>query len=77
MFVICSAVLIVVSLLTPAPDRRKLAGLTFSTVEAKLATVEVAGHAKPAQETAAERRINIAFSILLTATVICLWVYFR
>ena len=38
MFVICSGVLVVVSLLTPAPDRRKLAGLTFATVDDKIDT---------------------------------------
>ncbi|HEY6253391.1 MAG TPA: sodium:solute symporter, partial [Candidatus Angelobacter sp.] len=36
MFVVCSVVLIAVSLATPAPDRKKLAGLTFATVEEKL-----------------------------------------
>jgi hypothetical protein len=32
---------------------------------------------KPAHETAAEHRMNIAFSLLLLATVIGLWIYFR
>src|SRR5207245_8671582 len=41
MFVICSLVLVVVSLMTPAPDRQKLAGLTFATVHLKLETVPV------------------------------------
>src|SRR5205814_9573797 len=36
MFVICSVVLIGVSLMTPAPDRKKLAGLTFATAGAWL-----------------------------------------
>ena len=31
MFVVCSIVLVVVSLMTPAPERSKLAGLTFAT----------------------------------------------
>src|SRR5437867_7237753 len=35
MFVVCAAVLIVVSLVTPAPDRGTLAGLTFATVNDK------------------------------------------
>ena len=43
MFVVCSAVLVVVSLLTPAPDRAKLAGLTFATVDDKLDATAVAG----------------------------------
>src|SRR6201997_1407062 len=36
MFVICSIVLVGVSLITPAPDRKRLAGLTFATVGDKL-----------------------------------------
>src|SRR5436190_19206974 len=36
MFVICCAVLVGVSLMTPAPERRKLAGLTFATVDEKM-----------------------------------------
>jgi len=36
MFVLCSGVLIFVSLMTPAPDRRRLAGLTFATVADKI-----------------------------------------
>src|SRR6201981_492801 len=49
MFAICSFVLGVVSLMTPAPDRRKLAGLTFATVDDKLETTVVSSPArKPA-----------------------------
>src|SRR5437016_9655718 len=36
MFVICCTVLVGVSLITPAPERRKLAGLTFATVDEKM-----------------------------------------
>jgi hypothetical protein len=32
---------------------------------------------KPAHETVAEHRINVGFSVLLLATVIGLWIYFR
>jgi hypothetical protein len=78
MFVICSVVLVGVSLATPVPDRRKLAGLTFATVDDKMDTVVVDARVrKPAHETATEHRINIAFSLLLLATVIGLWIYFR
>jgi SSS family solute:Na+ symporter len=78
MFVVCSAVLIVVSLLTPAPGRHKLAGLTFATVHERLDTVEVSGHrAVSLSETPLERRLNVAFSVLLVAAVIGLWIYFR
>jgi hypothetical protein len=75
-------VLIAVSLATPAPERRKLAGLTFATVGEKLDVSEV-GPAlrqpryKPASETALEHRLNIIFSLLLLSTVVGLWIYFR
>jgi SSS family solute:Na+ symporter len=79
MFVICSIVLVGVSLMTPAPDRKRLAGLTFATVDDKIETVAVGGPPmrKPAKETPAEHAINIAFSLVLLATVIGLWIYFR
>jgi hypothetical protein len=32
---------------------------------------------KPAHETPAEHAINVVFSLLLLATVIGLWIYFR
>src|SRR5262252_2931921 len=79
MFVVCSIVLVGVSLMTPAPDRKKLAGLTFATVDDKIETVAVGGPPmrKPAKETPMEHAINIAFSLLLLGTVIGLWIYFR
>src|SRR5690349_8672314 len=79
MFVICSLVLVVVSLMTKAPERAQLAGLTFATVDDKIETVAVGGPPmrKPAKETPMEHAINIAFSLLLLATVIGLWIYFR
>src|SRR5882762_3690501 len=78
MFVVCSAVLIAVSLMTPAPDRKRLAGLTFATVDEKMEAVAVGTPVrKPAHETPTERRVNVIFSLLLLATVISLWIYFR
>jgi SSS family solute:Na+ symporter len=78
MFAICSAVLITISLLTPAPDRKKLAGLTFATVGTKLEVEPVQERRyRPAAETIFEHRVNIAFSSLLLATVVGLWIYFR
>lgn len=78
MFVVCSLVLIVVSLMSPAPDRRKLAGLTFATVDDKIETTAVPSPSrKPARETPLEHRLNVFFSLLLVATVIGLWIYFR
>jgi len=78
MFVVCAVVLIAVSMITPAPDRKRLAGLTFATVDDKMETVAVGIPVrKPAHETPAERAINVVFSLLLLATVVGLWIYFR
>jgi SSS family solute:Na+ symporter len=82
MFVVCSAVLIAVSLATKAPERSQLEGLTFATVSRKL-DVQSAGAtagqlvADRPRETASERRWNLIFSLLLAFTVIGLWIYFR
>ena len=78
MFVVCSLVLVGVSLMTPAPDRKRLAGLTFATVDDKMDVTPVGTLArKPAAETAAEHRLNVIFSLVLLATVIGLWIHFR
>jgi SSS family solute:Na+ symporter len=79
MFVVCAAVLIVVSLMTPPPDRRKLAGLTFATVDEKIDTAPAGGTPAVAlaRETPLERKLNLFFSFLLLATVIGLWIHFR
>jgi solute:Na+ symporter, SSS family len=79
MFVVCSLVLIVVSYMGPAPDRRKIAGLTFATVNEKMDIVQVTPSApvRPVHETRTEHRVNVIFTALLLATVVFLWVYFR
>jgi SSS family solute:Na+ symporter len=79
MFVVCSVVLIGVSLAAPAPERKRLAGLTFATVDDKIETIAVGGPPmrKPAKETPMEHAINIAFSLMLLGTVVGLWIYFR
>ena len=76
MFVACSAVLIGVSLLYPAPSREKIAGLTFATVNQKLETTDL-HTVHLARETRGEHTLNLAFTALLLATVVGLWVYFR
>jgi len=78
MFVVCAVVLIAISMITPAPDRKRLAGLTFATVDDKMETVAVGiPQRKPAHETPAEHAVNVVFSLLLLATVVGLWIYFR
>jgi solute:Na+ symporter, SSS family len=76
MFVVCSIVLIGVSMMFPAPDRKKLTGLTFATVDEKLDSMDAsAPHLE--KETALERTMNIVFTLALIATVVGLWIRFR
>ncbi len=77
MFVVCAAVLVAVSYLGPAPERRRLAGLTFATVDEKMDITPVREAPKLAHETAREHQLNVAFSVLLVLTVVSLWIYFR
>jgi SSS family solute:Na+ symporter len=79
MFVICAAILVIVSVMTPPPPRRTLAGLTFATVNEKIETTAVPGvHLRrPAAESPAQHRINVAASALLVLAVVSLWIYFR
>jgi SSS family solute:Na+ symporter len=79
-FVVCFALLVIVSLLTPAPEATKVAGLTFETIQEKISLAEVETEsilAAPAEvETAAQKRINLVFAGVLVATIISLWIYF-
>ena len=81
MFVICTAVLVAVSLMTPAPDRKKVAGLTFATVNERVDLADArdpaAVHYRPPPEKPYQHKLNVFFSLLLVATVIGLWIYFR
>jgi hypothetical protein len=77
MFVVCAIVLIAVSMMYPAPERKKIAGLTFATVGDKLETTDVKETPHLRRETLAEHRVNLAFTLLLIATVFTLWIYFR
>jgi SSS family solute:Na+ symporter len=80
MFAVCLIVLVVVSLLTPAPAASKVAGLTFQTAKEKIAMGK-AGSASildvPVEsETPPQRKINLAFAGVLIVTIIALWIYF-
>lgn len=74
MFVICVAVLIIVSLLTPAPSIEKVQGLTWQTVSAHvkdadvIVPTEAGGHAV--------RRLSGAAALVLIVVMISLWTYF-
>jgi SSS family solute:Na+ symporter len=76
MFVVCSVVLIAVSMMYPAPERKKIAGLTFATVGQKLDSVDVSTP-HLARETKTERTMNLMFTLVLIATVVGLWIRFR
>ena len=69
MFLICTAVLIVVSLLTPEPAREQLRGLTFAT----------AGDAEASEagESRRLRRLHGFLSGALAVILISLWFWFR
>jgi SSS family solute:Na+ symporter len=67
LFVLCSLILIVVSMMTPPPAPENVADLTIQTV-APSAEVEVAPR---------ERTLEISLSVLLAAVIGALWIVFR
>jgi len=67
LFALCSAILIVVSVLTPPPEPVRVNDLTLQTAT-KVLDVE---------DTPAERRLTIWLSLLLAATIGALWIIFR
>ncbi|MBA3915585.1 MAG: sodium/solute symporter, partial [Acidobacteriales bacterium] len=77
MFVVCCLTLIVVSYLTPAPSAKKLAGLTFQTAGPEAGVIPSPDAVARNHESPREYRLNLAFTALLIATVVGLWVYFR
>jgi SSS family solute:Na+ symporter len=66
LFVICSAILIVVSLATPAPAADKVSGLTFATKAPESATSDKTW-----------RRRDQMLSYVLVVCVLGVWWYFR
>jgi len=62
LFIICSAVLILASLSTPAPTRAKIEGLTYQTVLA--------------EEQPPRAGMEALLSVVLAIVVIVLWLYF-
>ncbi|HYN82542.1 MAG TPA: sodium:solute symporter [Gemmatimonadaceae bacterium] len=67
LFALCSAILIVVSFLTPPPAPDRVADLTLQTATKEVDTAD----------TPAERRLTIALSLLLAATIGVIWIIFR
>jgi solute:Na+ symporter, SSS family len=76
MFVVCTAVLFGVSLMYPAPTRKKIAGLTFATVGDRIESMDVHGPDLK-RETRKAHNLNLALTAVLLITVCSLWVYFR
>ena len=79
-FVVCVVILMVVSLLTPAPEAKKVNGLTFQTIHEKISLDEVESAsilaASTEVETTLQKRINLAFAGSLLVIIISLWIYF-
>ena len=67
LFVLCTAILVVVSLATPPPAAERVADLTYQTATPSAAT----------QATPREQRRNVAWSVLLAAVIGVLWIVFR
>lgn len=68
MFVVCVAVLIIVSFLTPAPKTDRIAELTLRPATAQAAQFE--------KSTPAMRALPAVFALALIVTIISLWIYF-
>ena len=66
LFVICTAVLIGVSLVTAPPAPEKVEGITFDTTQRSTEGPRGRGW----------RRIDLVFSILLAVCVGAIWLYF-
>ena len=71
LFVICTAVLFVVSLATPAPGSDKTEGLTYGKPQ-----VGEPGLAMKEGESSKQRQVEIALSVLLVLIVGVLWIVF-
>ena len=74
MFVICVAVLIVVSLLTPSPSIEKVQGLTWQTVSGHVKDTDVIVPIETGGPMV--RRLSSAAALVLIVVMISLWTYF-
>ena len=78
MFAVCSAILVIVSLLTPAPSESKVAGLTWQTAKAAISRGDELPSSLQyiAAEAPAQSRSNLVFAGILMVTIISLWIAF-
>jgi len=67
LFLLCSAILIVVSMMTPPPATERVADLTLQTVAPSDAV----------KTSPRERSLQITLSVLLAAIIGTLWIVFR
>ena len=67
LFALCSAILIVVSVLTPPPAPERVTDLTLQTATKVVDTTD----------TPQERRLTVGLSLLLAAIIGALWIVFR
>ena len=74
LFAVCTAVLVVVSLVTPPLDDAKLAGLTFATAKVARPDAEQAG--RKLASAPLWRRRDVWLSIVLAGCVSLVWLYF-
>ena len=77
LFLVCTAVLVGVSLATAPPPAHKVDGLTFGTARARGGVAETpTGEAVAVRSDAAWRRVDAAWSVVLVGVVIAVWVVF-
>ena len=82
LFVVCSIVLVLVSFVTPEPDSSSVAGLTFQTADESpehaeaLDIPDAEEHMPELRSDPKWRRLDIRFSVLVTAIIGSIWWYF-
>ena len=76
LFVICTAILVVVSLLTPAQSDEELAGLTFATAEVPQESTTLEVPSELTESDPAWRRTDLWLTMGLIACVIMVWLSF-
>jgi len=71
LFVVCSVLMVVVSLLTRPEPESKLAGLTFATADQS-----PSAEAEKLAATPSQRRVQIGLTLTVIALVAAVWIYF-
>jgi SSS family solute:Na+ symporter len=74
LFAVCTLVLVVVSMVTPAPPEAQIRGLTFATADQSPTGAADLPVLEP--RTAGWRKVDIVLSVLLVLTVAAVWIAF-